>query len=308
MLLNRSPRPQALSVVVIFHNMPREAPRTLHSLSRAYQGLVHNDLYEVIVIDNGSSKPLSSDVVKSFGSDFSYHYVETDDPSPVEAINKFVVNAHFDNVMVIIDGARILSPGIARLTLIALNTFAHPFIYTLGMHLGHRPQNYLVGEGYNQSIEDELLESTGWTSNGHALFSISSVALSSKGGFFSKLTESNCFTVRKEDFVKIGLYQSQFKSPGGGLCNLELFNRLNDTEWIQPIMLLGEATFHQFHEGVATNVPMEQHPWKSMEMEYERIMGKRYSPNFRPPLYIGSFRNECADLYNGISRDEEPVN
>ena len=46
----------ALSVVVVFHNMRREAERTLHSLSRAYQRGVDDLDYEVIVIDNGSPR------------------------------------------------------------------------------------------------------------------------------------------------------------------------------------------------------------------------------------------------------------
>src|SRR4029453_5975812 len=44
----------ALSVVVVFYNMRREAARTLHSLSRSYQRDVQDLDYEVLVIDNGS--------------------------------------------------------------------------------------------------------------------------------------------------------------------------------------------------------------------------------------------------------------
>ena len=296
-------KPPGLSVIVIFFNMRREAKRTLYSLTKEYQGLSDSDRYEVIAIDNGSSQPLSPNEVGAFGPEFSYYYVDTDKPSPCEAINRFVKNAHFENVMVIIDGARILSPGIMELTIKALKMIEHPFIYTLGLHIGDQPQNYLVSDGYNQSIEDELLESTEWKSNGYMLFSVSSVALSSKQGFFSRLAESNCFTIRKDDFIKIGLFQSRFNSPGGGLCNLELFNRVNDTKWIQPVMLLGEGTFHQFHGGVATNVPMEQHPWDVMEIEYVEIIGEQYKTIFRPPLYFGVFHKECAPLYSEIHHD-----
>jgi len=304
-MLFRKKRHPALSVIVIFHDMPREAERTLYSLSKEYQGLADRDPYEVVAIDNGSSKPLSFDLVRSFGPEFNYHYVDTDDPSPCATINRFVVNARYDNVMVVIDGARMLSPGITRLVFTTLEAFTHPFVYTLGMHLGAKPQNYLVSAGYNASIEDQLLDPIDWKGNGYSLFSISCPGLSSKRGFFSRLSESNCFALRKDDFVKMGLYRSEFGSPGGGLCNLELFNRMNDSDWIQPVMLLGEATFHQFHGGVAANVPIEQHPWESMEMEYTAIMGERYRNRFRRPLYIGSFREECAGLYNGNMADDQ---
>ena len=47
--------PPALSVVVVVYDMAREAPRTLHSLSRRYQqGGAELD-YEVIVVDDSSS-------------------------------------------------------------------------------------------------------------------------------------------------------------------------------------------------------------------------------------------------------------
>ena len=293
-----------ISVIVVFFNMRREASRTLYSLSRRYQRLDDSTRYEVLAIDNGSSTPLSSDLVRTFGAEFSYHYVETKDLSPCKTINQFVLNARFDNVMVIIDGARMLSPGIVGLTWAALSTFAHPFVYTLGMHIGAQPQNYLVSQGYNQSVEDALFESIDWRSNGYSLFTISSVALSSRQGFFSKLTESNCFTLKKDDFVKAGLYQAQFQSAGGGLCNLEVFNRLNTLEWLQPVMLLGEATFHQFHGGVATNVPIDQHPWETMKKEYAGIVGEDYRQKFRSPLYLGAFHDECAKLYNATDHGE----
>jgi glycosyltransferase involved in cell wall biosynthesis len=50
-------RPQ-ISVVVVVYNIPREAPRTLFSLSAAYQRHINADDYEVVVVDNGSDPPL----------------------------------------------------------------------------------------------------------------------------------------------------------------------------------------------------------------------------------------------------------
>ena len=282
MLLKTKRNSSELSVVAIFFNMRREAERTLHSLSKAYQQIEPEQNYEVHVIDNGSTEPLSPAFVESLGEEFRYQFVRVSDPTPCDAINRFVAGARFDNIMVLIDGARILSPGIARLTFAGLRAFAHPFIYTLGMHLGSKPQNYLVNEGYNQSVEDQLLESVDWKADGYSLFSIASPALSSKRGFFSELSESNCFTLKKSDFVDLGLYQSRFKGPGGGLCNLELFNRIHSCDRIQPVMLLGEATFHQFHGGVATNVPIDQHPWESMAKEYTEIVGEPYKTSSVP--------------------------
>ncbi|MGI8890865.1 MAG: glycosyltransferase family A protein [Chthoniobacterales bacterium] len=294
------PRQQhkGLSVIAIFFNMRREAPRTLYSLSRAYQEIDPDQAYEVLVIDNGSSSPLSASWVRSLGPEFCYHFIHSKNPSPCFALNHFVDEAQFDDVMILIDGARILSPGIVRLTQLALEAFDNPFVYTLGMHLGPRLQNELVSVGHNRTAEDALLQTVAWKQNGYSLFTISSVALSSKRGFFSKLTESNCFALHKEDYREAGSYDARFIGPGGGLCNLEIFNRIHSFPWIEPIMLLGEATFHQFHGGVATNVRLEDHPWPVMEAEYAQIVGEPYQTKFRPPQYLGSFREECAHLYN----------
>ena len=48
-------RKPAVSVVVVVYNMAREAPRTLYSLSAAYQRDISAEDYEVIVVDNGST-------------------------------------------------------------------------------------------------------------------------------------------------------------------------------------------------------------------------------------------------------------
>ena len=52
-----SERP-SVSVIVVVYNMGREAPRTLFSLSAAYQRRIAAERYEVIVVDNGSAPPL----------------------------------------------------------------------------------------------------------------------------------------------------------------------------------------------------------------------------------------------------------
>ena len=246
-----------LAVVVSFHNMRREAPRTLYSLTPSYQQGGEDLLYEVVALDNGSAYPLREECVKRIGGDaFSYAYVETSSGSPAAAINDAARASDADLITCVIDGARILSPGILAHSVAASRCFRHPFVYTIGMHLGPKPQNESVLEGYDRDAEDALLETVDWRANGYALFVVSSVALSSKLGFFSELIESNCFTMRRHDFLRLGGLDEAFCAPGGGLVNLDLFNRVHDDPRMSPILLLGEATFHQFHGGAATNVPM----------------------------------------------------
>ena len=289
--------PSGISVIVIFYNMRREAQRTLHSLTAAYQEGVGEKDYEVLAIDSGSPEPLDKAWVEGLGPNFRYTFFKASHPSPAEAINHGVRQARYRNVAICIDGARILSPGILKYMKLGLKAYANPFIYTLGMHIGHKPQNLLLEEGYNQQVEDELLSKIDWKANGYELFGISSLALSSKHGYFSTLAESNCLCLKKETFWKAGGYDERFTSPGGGIVNLDFFNAVHELPGVAPVMILGEATFHQFHGGVATNVTMDNHPLKEMMKEYFTIRHKEYVTNKRFPEYIGWIsRNYHAGL------------
>lgn len=79
----------ALSVIAVFHNMAREAPRTLFTLSAQYQRGVYPDDYEVIVVDAGSSAPLEQSFVKSFGENFKL--VRSPAPPSSVAVKKSVI-------------------------------------------------------------------------------------------------------------------------------------------------------------------------------------------------------------------------
>jgi len=292
-----------LSVVIIFYNMCREAQRTLYSLSNLYQINIKDVAYEVIAIDNGSKEPLDPDSVKGFGSNFQYLYLEAGTPSPCKAINYGVDVAQGDWVTLCIDGARILSPGILHYSILATKIFENPFIYTLGMHIGAKPQNYLVEENYTQKDEDKLLESIDWKQDGYRLFDISSVALSSKSGYLSELTESNCVTLQKRTYKKMGGFDEKFVSPGGGLTNLDFFNRVVEFDGVSPVLLLGEATFHQIHGGTATNVPLKDHPIKKMAQEYNTVRGKPYQPSYIPPILFGRVHSRCRHLFTYTQDD-----
>ena len=108
-LFKRKPK---LSVVVVFYNMQREAVRTLYSLTVAFQRNISEQDYEVIVLDSNSSQPIEKTWVEGLQSNFRYHFVESDAPTPCRALNCGVEQARADTVVCLIDGARILSPGI----------------------------------------------------------------------------------------------------------------------------------------------------------------------------------------------------
>lgn len=285
-----------LTVIVNFFNMPREAPRTLHSLSRAYQRGIDGEGYAVIAVENGSSQRLDPTMVRSFGPGFRHFYQETDNPCPAAAMNQAVAECDSPFVALMIDGARMLSPGVLGYMFRAFRSFRNPLPHTLGMHLGPGLQNVTVTRGYCQEEEDRLLAACEWRRNGYALFGISAPAASSEGGYFSRLAESNCFALRRSSYERLGGFDESFRSPGGGLVNLDFFNRACSCDAIEPVMILGEANFHQFHGGEATNVPWARHPWKRFAGEYERIRGHPYRKMGRVGHFIGHWPEECPQL------------
>jgi glycosyltransferase involved in cell wall biosynthesis len=282
-------------VIVAFWNMSREAPRTLFSLSPAYQRGIGSHEYEVIAVDCGSDVPMDERMVRSFGSNFRLLRFKSN-PSPAGAINEAVKQSHGNAVMICIDGARILSPGILRLTLKAFQAFENMMVTTIALHLGPKVQNASMTEGYDQVAEDRLLDSVDWRNDGYELFRISVSAFSSSGGWFSNITESNCFAVHRNDFKRLGGLEERFCCAGAGLVNLDFYKRACQNLH-EIIMLLGEGTFHQFHGGVATNVPISHHPFGIFHEEYIRIRGEDYVPTIKRPLYLGSIPDQMAGRY-----------
>jgi hypothetical protein len=283
-----------LTVVVIFFNMRREAPRTLWSLTPGYQLHVEADAYEVIAVDNGSDDKLDPDDVRSFGTNFRLVSFDSDSPSPAPAINHAAQLAQGTRLMVLIDGARILSPGILHYTTRAFEAFDNPFVYALSMHLGHRVQPEAMLDGYDQTVEDQLLATVDWQRDGYELFRIASLAPSAGDGYFSDtIAESNAVALTLDQFEKLGGYDERFRSRGGGLVNLDFFNRAIADATADPVLLLGEATFHQFHGGVATNVPRAEHPWEEFVAEYRQLAGRPYATPARWPHYLGGMSNQC---------------
>ena len=63
-----------------------------------------------------------------------------------------------------------------------------------------------VQRGYNQQEEDRLLEKVRWKEDGYRLFSISTFAGSSSGGWFAPMSESNALFLTTELWQELGGY------------------------------------------------------------------------------------------------------
>ncbi|MEO8719199.1 MAG: glycosyltransferase [Burkholderiales bacterium] len=279
-----------------FFNNRREARNTLHSLTTRYQRGADRLAYEVIAVDNGSTDRLSEAEVRAYGPQFHYRYVQNASVSPAAAINAACHDAAGEHLLVIIDGAHILSPRILELASLAFTSLPSPFIATVLFHLGPKHQYDSVLEGYNQQVEDRVLASTGWMEDGYRLYAASSAFADASEGWFGMLFESGCFGLRKSDFLALGGYEERFQSRGGGLVNLDFFRRAMLRSELQYVVLLGEGTFHQFHGGVTTNQPRDRQPWQQFEEEYMRIRGGPYQRVLRAPLLIGSIPAEARHV------------
>ena len=275
-----------LSVVVIAFNMSRELPRTIRSLSADFQRDIDASEYEIIVVDNGSAAPVDERQLRHLAPNLRVYKMQNATASPVPAIQFGLEAARGELVGVFIDGARMASPGLLSKVITASKLHELPAIATIAFHLGPKVQMQSILEGYDQTAEDALLASANWERDGYKLFEISALAASSAGGWFELPAESNAIFLRASHWRELGGYDSRFVTPGGGLANLDLWARVCDDTSCMLIMLLGEATFHQVHGGIATN--NKAPPMKEFHDEYARIRGQPYKHPTRQPYFFGT--------------------
>lgn len=285
-----------ISVVVVIYNMKREAPRTIMSLSSDYQK-VSEDAYEVIVVENGSSIPFTDLQISQLPNNFRYFFLHDASSSPAYAVNFGVQQARGSLVCVMVDGARILSPGILASAIKVKKAYINPIISTLAWHIGPDIQTRSVTNGYNALEEDELLRKIRWPENGYKLFEISTLALSSKDGWFMPISESNCLFLLRKTYKRLGGFDERFDSPGGGLVNLDFYKRACELPDSELCILLGEGTFHQIHGGVATNTAEEDlskilPKWTA---QYRRIRQCNFKKPTKKPVYFGGISSECIE-------------
>jgi len=280
-----------LSLVVIVYNMPEQAKKTLHSLSQRYQKISDGSVYEVIVVENESKNNLTEADVKKFGKQFRYFRRTETSQSPVAAINFGASEAKADHIGVMIDGARMVTPGVVNSVLRVVEMSACVIVSLPGYHLGATLQQESVSSGYNSEVESTLLDSIEWPKNGYRLFEISTLSASCGGGLLKPFSESNCLVMPKKVFNKLGGYEMRFQSKGGGLVNLDMYRRACEYPGAELVELIGEGSFHQFHGGVTTNLPMASEErvtlMKNMMEEYQRIRGKPFQKSLKTPCLYG---------------------
>lgn len=287
-----------LSIVVVAYNMPRELPRTLRSLSTLMQLDIEVDQYEVIVVDNGSTVAVDRAACLQLPMNLRFHDLDGPTVSPVPAVNWGLRMARGRLVGVMIDGARMASPRLLANALAAHRSDSTAVVASHAFHLGRDTQMNSVRDGYNEDVEDHLLGSIPWEQDGYALFDVGVFAGSSQEGWFASPAESNAVFATAELWHRIGGFDEAFTSPGGGLANHDALNRACTASG-SLTLLLGEATFHQFHGGVATN---SLHPSTALFVEeYERIRGQPFQRDHPTPSLYGKVgRHHRTSLQESI--------
>jgi hypothetical protein len=272
--------------------MAREAPRTLHSLSGKYQCNIEPDDYEVIVVDNGSNPPFDPKIIEGLSGNFRLIRIDQASPSPAQALNRGIGEAHGEVIGVMIDGARLVTPGLLHFARHGVRLYDNAVVATLGWYLGHEFQGCAVQHGYDCAREDALLNSIDWPNNdGYRLFEISTMDESSVDGWFQPIAESNALFLRRELWELLGGVEERFNAPGGGLLNLDTFRRALECPEAELVILCGEGTFHQVHGGTNTNVPPDdqRRNWLNWSSEYESIRSRPYEVLSKgAPTYLGT--------------------
>jgi len=292
--LDNETKPE-LSIVIMVYKMPEQAKNTIYSLSAFYQEDVREEDYEIIVMENPSDNMLGKEAAERIASNVRYFFYEETLPTPVNAMNYGAEVARGDWIGVMIDGARMVTPGMINYILAARRLGPNVVISVPGYHLGHKVQQEAMLEGYDEEVERQLLESIDWTRNGYRLFEISCLSGTSAGGYFKPIGECNCFGMPQHIWEKLGGYDPGFTETGGGQCNLDLYKRAVELEETTLVTLLGEGSFHQFHGGITTGTKGEER-LKAMQdhfNQYTELRGEPYKPPLKRSIYLGTLP-DCA--------------
>lgn len=253
-----------LSVIVIAYRMAAQLENTLYSLSPAYQRGIGESEYEVLVMENDSGDNLDPGYVAQLPPNFRYYLRNETAVTPVPAINEAFDQCRAPFVCLMIDGARMLSPGALAMALAAARINPEALVAVPGYHLGDCEQHMANPAVSRLDAEREMLEATGWRDDGYELFRVATFSGANGNGYLQPMMECNCMFASLDNFERIGFADTTFTQPGGGSINLHMYRALGMLPDTELFVLPGEGSFHQFHGGVTTSA------YDDREAELER--------------------------------------
>jgi len=274
----------SLSVVVVAYDMARELPRTIRSLAPGYQQGIAAGEVELVVVDNGSAFPVDQAALRELAPDVRVVRIDDAPPSPAHAANVGIAQATADLVGLVVDGARLASPGLLSTARSAARLAERVVIGSLGWHLGPVRHIDAAEAGYDREAEDALLDAIDWPADGYRLFEVSTLGGSSAWGWFSPIPESSALFLPAALWQELGGLDERFALPGGGLVNHDLYARAAALPDVDLVTLLGEGTFHQHHGGSATSGRID---FEALQADYVALRGAPYQAPTDAPIYVG---------------------
>ncbi len=279
-----SPR---LSVIVIAYDMAAQALNTLKSLAPGYQNGIAADDYEVIVVENRSSHCMDAAAIAALPGNFRYLLRENDSVSPARAINEALAEARGSMIGIMIDGARMVTPGVLRFALMAHQISPMAVVAVPGYQLGPEPQHVNTSRSFAQDIE--ALSSIDWPAKGYKLFSIASISQANRTGFLTPFMESNCLFAPTTLLRDMGGAEERFDLPGGGALNLYLYHKLVNHPETVYFVLPGEGSFHQVHGGVTTSARAGREDFLAQILtQLNTILGEPFKSPKCSPILLGT--------------------
>lgn len=289
---------------MIVHEMADQALLTLQSLSTTYQAGSSGVAYEIIVVENESGDMLAADEVAGYGPSVRYVRRVEESASPAAACNEGIGLARGRHVALMVDGARMVTPGLIATCVAAAAAFPDSVVAVPGYHLGHQLQRDPATTGYDEAAERRLLAQIDWPAAGYRLFDIAVLSGSCSNGFLVPLAETNFLLLSQEAWTELGGVDERFTTLGGGFVNLDLYRRACDHTGRAPVILPGEGTFHQYHGGATTGRRGLDRDRLMAEMvdEYRRIRGRPFEPPPALPVLFGSVPAPAARFLEHSAR------
>lgn len=280
-----------LSIIVIAYDMPRQALNTLKSLAPDYQQNVTADVYEVILVENRSKRNMDAEAIATLPGNFRYFLRDEPGVSPAAAINFGFARARGQFIGLMIDGARMVTPGVIEHVLMALKITQNALIAVPGYNLGEHEQQFHLSRGYNEEKEEALLRGIDWHNNGHRLFDISCLSGANPYGVFHPLMESNCLFMSSQVFRDIGKADERFDLPGGGALNLYIYRKAALHPQTRLFVLAGEGSFHQLHGGVTTSEKTQREEiLERQRLQLNQLLGYSFTSPKIEPILLGKIR------------------
>jgi hypothetical protein len=183
-----------------------------------------------------------------------------------------------------------VTPGLVKNILRGHRIDDRAVVTVPGYHIGEQVQQEAVNDGYGTEQDQALIASIDWRNNGYDLFDIACFSGSCEEGFFRPSSESNCISVSRALWASIGGLDTRFNLRGGGLVNLDLYRRVLEYPGVVHVSLLGEGTFHQFHDGVTTGGEEREVRaalMEEMNAQYEVIRSQDYERPQTTPVFLG---------------------